>query len=165
YITKRVGRNVFDMTPMVSVIISVFNATRYISETLDAVTAQKFREHEIIVINDGSADTQALVRELAMHLENIVYIRQRNLGPGAARNTGIENARAPIVAFLDADDIWTPDFLTSQYVFLGRNNYDMVYCDAQIFGLRSAYRRTFMETAPSVGEADFNAILDLRCNV
>ncbi len=45
------------------------------------------------------------------------------------------------------------------------NEYDMVYCDAALFGMHSAYRRTFMETAPSEGEANFDSILDLRCNV
>jgi GT2 family glycosyltransferase len=165
FIKKRIGRNVFDAPPKVSVIIPAYNSAPFISETLHSVQAQKFREFETIVVNDGSPDTHALERELSVHIENIVYIRQRNAGAGAARNTGIEHARAPIVAFLDADDLWLPDFLTSQYVFLGRNNYDMVYCDAQLLGMRSAYRKTFMETAPSEGEADFNAILDLRCNV
>ena len=70
-----------------------------------------------------------------------------------------------MIAFLDADDVWMPDFLASQIVFLDRHGFDMAYCDACLFGMNSAYRRTFMETAPSTGECDFNAILDLRCNV
>ena len=98
FIKKRVGRNVFYATPKVSVIIPAYKSAEFIAETLDSVIAQKFREHEIIVVNDGSPDTQTFERQLSRNIENIVYIRQRNVGPGAARNTGIENARAPIVA-------------------------------------------------------------------
>lgn len=164
-ISKRVGSNVSTRQPRVSVIIPAYMSAQYISEALASVLKQKFREYEIIVVNDGSPDSREFEFAIGPHLEEIVYIRQKNAGAGIARNTGIEHARGDIIAFLDADDIWLPDFLPSQFVFLERNNYDMVYCDAVLFGMQSAYRKTFMETAPSVGEANFNSILDLRCNV
>jgi glycosyltransferase involved in cell wall biosynthesis len=165
YFNKRVGRNVFESPPKISVVIPAYNCSEYIAETLDSVLKQKFREHEIIVVNDGSPDSDRIERAIKMRLEDIIYIKQRNAGPGAARNTAIDHARGEIIAFLDADDIWLPEFLASQYVFMERNGYDMVYCDAILFGMRSAYRRTFMETAPSEGEANFESILDLKCNV
>jgi len=165
HISKRVGRNVFDAPPKISVVIPAYNNADVIAETLDSVVGQKFREHEIIVVNDGSPDTEAFERAIRNHLEEIIYIRQRNQGAGPARNTAIEHARGDIIAFLDGDDVWMPDFLASQYVFMNRNGLDMVYCDAMLTGMNSALRRTFMETAPSNGEADFNAILDLSCNV
>ncbi len=164
-ISKRIGRNLFDTPPKISVVIPAYKSAEHIVETLDSVLAQKFREHEIIVVNDGSPDTDQFERAIRTRLEDIVYIRQRNFGAGVARNTAIAHARGEIIAFLDADDIWTPDFLASQYVFMHRHNYDMVYCDADLFGMRSAYRKTFMDTAPSVGEANFDSLLDLRCNV
>jgi glycosyltransferase involved in cell wall biosynthesis len=164
-ISKKVGRNLFDTPPKISVIIPAYNSAEHIVDTLDSVIKQRFREHEIIVVNDGSPDTEQFERSIRSRLDEIVYIRQRNSGAGIARNTGLLHARASTVAFLDADDIWMPDFLASQYVFMGRGNYDMVYCDADLFGMRSAYRKTFMETCPSEGEADFDALLDLRCNV
>ena len=164
-IKKRIGRNVFDTPPKISVVIPAYNNAEFICETLDSVVGQKFREHEIIVVNDGSPDTVQFERAIKMRLEDIVYIKQRNYGAGVARNTAIEHARGGIIAFLDGDDVWLPDFLASQYVFLERHGYDMVYCDANLFGMRSAYRRTFMENAPSNGEADFDSILDLKCNV
>ena len=151
--------------PRVAVIIPSYNTAKYIAETLDSVFAQTYKNYEPIVVNDGSPDTEQFENAILSHLENIVYIRQHNAGAGVARNTGIREARGAIIAFLDADDVWLPDFLTSQYVFLGRNLYDMVYCDAFLMGLNTAYRRTFMQTAPSDGEATFEAILDMRCNV
>ena len=165
YFNKRVGRNVFERPPKISVVIPAYNTADYIAEALDSVFKQKFREHEVIVVNDGSPDTDQLERAIKMRLEDIVYIKQRNTGAGVARNTAIEHARGEIIAFLDSDDIWMPEFLASQYVFMERNGYDMVYCDAQLFGMKSAYRKTFMETAPSEGEANFESILDLKCNV
>lgn len=164
-ISKRVGRNVFDKAPKISIVIPAYNAARFIAETLESVIAQKFREYEIIVVNDGSPDTEQLEIAIRKYLEDIVYIKQHNAGAGVARNRGIEAARGEIIAFLDADDLWLPDFLASQYIYLLRNSYDLVYCDAIMFGNNSVYRRTFMETAPSTGEANFESILDLRCNV
>jgi teichuronic acid biosynthesis glycosyltransferase TuaG len=165
YFSKRVGRNVFEAPPKISVVIPAYNAAQFIAEALDSVVAQKFREHEIIVVNDGSPDTDQLERAIKMRLEDIIYIKQRNAGAGIARNMAIEHARGEIIAFLDSDDVWYPEFLASQYVFMERHGYDLVYCDADIFGMRSPYRRTFMETAPSEGEATFESILDLKCNV
>lgn len=163
--SKRVGRNVLSTVPKISVVMPAYNSANHIVEAIDSVLSQKFREFEIIVINDGSPDTPSLERAIRTRLDEIVYIRQRNAGAAIARNMGIEHARGELIAFLDSDDVWEEDFLTSQYVFLGRNKYDMVYCDAQLYGMRSAYRRTFMETAPSEGEANFESILGLRCNV
>src|SRR5438445_4187602 len=148
HISKRIGRNIFDSPPKISVVIPAYNVAEFICETLDSVLAQKFREHEIVVVNDGSPDTERFERAIRSRLEDVVYIRQRNAGAGAARNTAIEHARGHIIAFLDGDDVWLPDFLASQYVFLERNGLDMAYCDASLFGMQSAYRRTFMETAP-----------------
>ena len=165
YFKKRVGRNVFDTLPKVSVVIPAYNCADTIEETLKGALTQKFREHEIILVNDGSPDTERLERVIRGYLEDIVYIRQRNSGAGVARNLGIEHARGNIIAFLDADDVWMPEYLAAQFVFMQRHDYDMVYCDAQLFGMNSAYRRTFMEDAPSEGEANFDSILDLRCNV
>lgn len=162
---KRVGRNVFGAIPKVSVVIPAYNSADTIEETLHSALGQKFREHEIIVVNDGSPDSDKFERAIRSFLDEIIYIRQHNSGAGPARNLGIAHARGDLIAFLDADDVWMPDYLASQYVYLHRHDYDMVYCDAQLFGMNSAYRRTFMEDAPSVGDANFDSILDQRCSV
>ncbi len=158
------GRNVFSWPPRVSVIIPAYNVAEFIGETLKSVLTQKFKDYEIIVVNDGSPDTPAFERAIHQYRQDIIYVKQPGMGAGAARNTAIRHSRGEIIAFLDGDDIWLPDFLASQVAFLGRG-YDMVYCDAYQFGLRSALRKTFMEAAPSDGEATAEAILDYRCNV
>lgn len=161
----QVGRNVLSAPPKISVVIPAYNVAEYIVETLRSVADQKFREFEIIVVNDGSPDTEVFERMIRFMIDDIVYVRQPNSGAGIARNNAIKHARGDVIAFLDGDDVWLPEFLASQYLFFMNNACDMVYCDAFLTGLNSPYRRTFMETAPSNGVADFNAILDLRCNV
>lgn len=164
-ISKRIGRNVLTAVPRISVIIPAYDVAEYISETLGSVVSQKFREHEILVVNDGSPDSERFERAIGNYLEEIVYIKQDNAGASVARNTGIEHARGEIIAFLDGDDQWMPDFLASQYVFMARNDLDMVYCDAYLFGDNSPLIRRFMETAPSEGPVTPSSLLDLRCNV
>ncbi len=163
-IQVKTGRNVFSWNPTVSVIIPAYNVAEFIGQTLDSVLAQKFTDFEIIIINDGSPDTEQLERGLHQYWQNIVYIKQPALGAGPARNTGIRQARGELIAFLDGDDIWMPDFLASQVAYLGRG-YDMVYCDAFQFGMRSVLRTTFMDGAPSEGEVTVVSLLDYSCNV
>src|SRR3954451_6397022 len=102
-IIKRVGRNTFETPPKISVVIPAYNAAEHICDALRSVAAKKFRDYEVIVVNDGSPDTEKFERAIADHLENITYIRQHNAGAGVARNTAIAAARAEIIAFLDAD--------------------------------------------------------------
>jgi glycosyltransferase involved in cell wall biosynthesis len=90
--------------PQISVIVPVFNGAATLGEAIESIRAQE-AQVEIIVVDDGSTDDTAHVIET---LTDIVAIRQDNLGPAAARNSGLVFARAPLVAFLDDDDLWMP---------------------------------------------------------
>ncbi|MBC7932685.1 MAG: glycosyltransferase family 2 protein [Rubrivivax sp.] len=152
-------------TPAVSVIVAAYNAARFIGETLTSVLAQTFEDYELILVNDGSPDTEELERALEPFRARIVYVMQENRGAGAARNRALREARAPLVAFLDADDQWLPGYLGEQIAFIERGGYDLVYADAMIFGDPSLAGRTFMDTAPSAGEVNFEGLLSGRVNV
>ncbi len=164
-ISKAVGRDVCGDPPKISVVIPAYNVAEYIGETLGSVAVQTFRDYETIVVNDGSPDTERLEKALEPYFGAITYVRQANAGAGAARNAAIELARGEIIAFLDGDDVWLPDYLESQTEFLDVNGLDMAYCDAILFGMPSSKPRSYMDTAPSRGAAGFDAILGLRCNV
>lgn len=151
--------------PKVSIIIPAYNIAKYIEETLKSVFIQTFNNFEIIIINDGSPDTLEFEKALEPFLDKIVYLKIENIGAGAARNFGIEEARGELLAFLDGDDIWLPEFLESQVKFLEDNSYDLVYADALLFGGSAFDGRNFMFDAPSEGEANFESLLDFRCNV
>ncbi len=152
-------------SPVVSVIMPAYNVAPFIAETLDAVAAQTFEAYEVIVVNDGSPDTEALERALAPYSERLVYIHQENKGAGAARNAGLRAARGEFVAFLDADDLWLPDYLGEQLGFIRAGGYDLVYADALLFGDSPLAGRTFMDIAPSEGEVTFASLISGRCNV
>ena len=138
----------FKRSPTVSVIIPAYNASKYIGEAINSVLEQTFASHEVIVINDGSPDTDELEQVLRPHLNHIEYIRQENRGAAAARNTGLRRAKGEFVAFLDADDTWFPEFLKEQIELLTSANVDLVYSDALLFGESPLAGRTFMEVLP-----------------
>lgn len=96
--------------PLFSVVIPLYNKEPHIKGAIDSVLAQKVQDFEIIIVDDGSTDKSAEVVK-GFTDPRIRLIQQENAGVSAARNKGIEKARAEIIAFLDADDEWTPSFL------------------------------------------------------
>lgn len=149
-------------TPAVSVIIPAYNAAKYIGEALNSVFAQTFTSYEVIVINDGSQDTEELERELKRYPESLRYIKQENRGAAVARNTGLRAATGEFVAFLDADDTWLPSFLEKQIEFLKRNNVDLVYADALLSGESPLAGRTFMEMGSAHGDVTPENLLAIK---
>lgn len=160
----KIGRNV-SAAPRVSVVVPAYNIAAYIGETLDSVLAQTYKSYEIILVNDGSTDTIELESALAPYLDDIVYAKQENAGAATARNSAIRLARGELLAFLDGDDVWLPEFLTSQINYLEKNSLEMVYCDALIFGESLFENQTFMQTAPSSGTVSTVSLINTECNV
>lgn len=95
----------------VSVVIPCYNYARFLKSAVDSVLAQDYNEFEVIVIDDGSKDETPEVAKA--YGDKIRYIRQVNQGLSATRNNGIPQCQYPYVAFLDADDEWEPNFLSS----------------------------------------------------
>ena len=138
--------------PKISVIIPAYNVAPYIGETLRSVFAQTFTDFEVIVINDGSPDTEEFERVLTPFRERLRYLKQENRGASAARNAGLRAARGEFVAFLDADDLWLPNYLEDQLAVIRERKCDLVCADALIVGESPDAGRTYfeavMETAP-----------------
>jgi glycosyltransferase involved in cell wall biosynthesis len=116
--------------PLVSVVVPCYNTELYIGEAIDSIVAQDCKPIEIVVIDDGSTDrSMEVVRRFGDRVE---CRRQPNAGIGAARNAGIAIARGKYLAFLDADDIWTPTSLNSRLDRL-RRGADCVYGGVEHF--------------------------------
>lgn len=94
----------------VSVIVPLYNKGQTIQRSLESITAQTFPDFEGIIVDDGSTDSGPEI-VAAYPDPRFRLIRQTNAGPGAARNRGLTEAQAPLVAFLDADDVWHPEYL------------------------------------------------------
>jgi glycosyltransferase involved in cell wall biosynthesis len=104
--------------PLVSVVVPCYNTERYIREAIDSIIAQDCGSMQIVVIDDGSTDrSMEIVRRFGDRVE---CRSQPNGGISAARNTGIAMARGRYLAFLDADDVWTPTSLKSRLDRLGQ---------------------------------------------
>ena len=116
---------------LVSIIIPAFNAEGTIRQTLESVRAQTYRAIEVVIIDDGSSDrTTAIVEEFTANDPRFQLIRQSNAGVGAARNTGISQARGKYIAPLDADDLWMPEKVEKQVACMEQfgDKTGLVYC-------------------------------------
>ena len=150
---------------MVSVIVPTYNTAPFIAETVTSILAQSFTDYEIIVVNDGSPDTLALEAALAPFRDRIHYIVQQNRGLSGARNTGIAAARGELVALLDSDDVWEPDYLQTQVDVLTSRDLAVVYPNAVNFGDPRRTGRLFMDVHPSSGPVTFESLVTQQCNV
>ncbi len=117
--------------PEISVIIPAHNSGDQLANALESVFAQTFRRFEVVVVDDGSTDDTP---EIAGKFPRVRVIRQVCRGPAAARNTGLAHSTAPLVAFLDADDLWMPEKLDIQYRYLQAHpEVGLVYSDLATF--------------------------------
>ena len=152
--------------PSVSVIIPAYNTADYIGPNSGVVWAQSFSDFEVIVINDGSPDTERLEKSIAPFESRIIYLKRDNGGPSAARNTGLRQAQGEYVAFLDSDDIWFTDYLWSQMQVLRQNpGLDLVYTDILLFGDSPFAGKSYMELHSPKGPATFESVLVEDCKI
>ncbi len=148
------SQNAAPAMAVVSVIIPAYNVAPYIGETLDSVFAQTFTNYEVILVNDGSPDTEEFERVLEPYRERIRYFKQENCGASAARNAGLLMARGELIAFLDADDRWSPNYLEEQLSFMRARNCDLVCADALVFGDSHEAGRTYFENVMAAAQPD-----------
>ena len=117
--------------PVVSVVVPVFNARRWIESTLQSALAQTLKKIEVIVVDDGSTDdTAGIVESFIRSDPRVRMIRIQNAGVGAARNTAIKASVGEFIAPLDADDLWDPSKLEKQVRRIRElgDKTGMVYC-------------------------------------
>lgn len=117
------------MNPLISIIIPVFNVEKYIEKCVNSLLDQTYKNIEIILINDGSADNSGAVCEsLAKNDSRIVVLHQNNSGVSAARNNGLDVMKGEFVTFVDSDDYVDSQFIECLYNALSINNADIATC-------------------------------------
>jgi GT2 family glycosyltransferase len=123
---------------MVSIITPAFNAARFVRQTLDSARAQTFTDFELLVADDGSTDeTAAIVHAYTQRDARIRLIRRSHQGVCAARNSAITEARGQLLALLDSDDVWFPEYLAEQ-VEIMRRRPDVAVLSANAINLGGA---------------------------
>lgn len=105
--------------PLLSVLMPVFNAERYVAEAIESILAQTLRDFEFIIIDDGSTDrSPAILSEFARRDSRIRLLSQANTGHSVAMNEGLRRCRGELIARMDADDISRPERFERQVAFL-----------------------------------------------
>ena len=101
------------MESLVSIITPTFNSAKYIAETIQSVQNQTHQNWEMIIVDDCSSDETISIIQKIQNQESRIHlvIQNNNVGPAVTRNKGIELAKGKYLTFLDADDIWFPDFI------------------------------------------------------
>jgi glycosyltransferase involved in cell wall biosynthesis len=121
---------------LISVIMPCYNAAPYLRQAVESVLGQAYRDFELIVVDDGSNDgSPGIAASLVeQHAERMRLFRTEREGPYPARNVGLSRAKGEFVAFLDADDYWTGDFLTKLHAALVDSAAALAYCGWQNVG-------------------------------
>lgn len=117
---------------MISIVMPLFNKEQWVSECIASILNQSYADFELIIINDGSTDNSVEAVKPFLNDTRITLVHQENAGVSAARNAGILKAKHGYIAFIDADDLWHPDYLSICKDVIQQNG------DVAIFG--SAYQ-------------------------
>lgn len=98
------------MGPLISVVIPTYNRAEQVVKAVNSVLSQSYENFEVLICDDGSTDDTKEAVE-SINDKRIIYLKQENKGPGAARNLGLRSAKGELIAFLDSDDSWTSEHL------------------------------------------------------
>lgn len=114
----------------VSVVMPVYNRERYLAAAVESVLSQTYENFELIIVDDGSLDSSVSIAQKyrSMYQDKIRILTQSNQGPSVARNNAIRQSSGDHIAFIDSDDLWSPDKLASQVNLLKRHsNVSFIY--------------------------------------
>ncbi|EMS85285.1 glycosyltransferase family A protein [Leptospira noguchii] len=122
------------MNPLVSIVIPCYNYGRYIHETIESILKQRYKNWEVVIVDDGSND-EYTIEKLKELKKKYTVIKIDRSGPAVARNIGIEAAKGEFILPLDADDMIHSDYLLEAVSVYEKNpSLGIVYCEAEFFG-------------------------------
>jgi glycosyltransferase involved in cell wall biosynthesis len=165
------------MTPEVSIILPTYNRAAFLPQAFASITAQTWVDWQLIVVDDGSTDrTREAVGTLARGCtQKVEYIFRENGGAAAARNSGLDRATAPYVAFFDSDDVWLPEYLERSVRALEANpDVDWVFSPCRVVDFATGteleadtfrmggHPRPFLALRAETREGGLKAITDPR---
>lgn len=139
--------------PAISVIVPVFRTEQYVEQCIKSILHQTFQDFEILCIDDASPDDSLpIIESLAERDDRIKIIRhQSNMGLGAARNTGIKQARAEYVGGVDSDDYVMPEFLAQLHAGTDGGMTDIVVCGIEcLASSNGVLTRSLLDTTVNV---------------
>ena len=145
--------------PAISVIMPVFNGEKHISECLDSLINQSFKDYELIIINDGSTDnTKAICESYSACFKSFSLLDEPNCGVSVSRNKGLDRANGDYVFFMDADDLLSNDCLAFLYEKACATGADLVSAGYQEFDSKTG--NSIVVKSPSDALLDSSKALD-----
>ncbi len=121
-------------SPMITVILPVYNVADYLKECLNSLLKQTYKDFELIVVNDGSTDNSLdIVNQYTDKFEKIIVITQKNKGLSEARNAGYSHIKGKYTYFLDSDDFILPNTFENLVDLAEKNQLDLIKFDAYSF--------------------------------
>lgn len=132
------------MTPLVTVIMPVYNAERYMEQSIESIIAQTYQKWELLIVDDGSTDSSVqIMQEYCSRDRRIQMILSTgNEGVASARNKGIQAAKGEYIAFLDSDDLWKAEKLEIQIHYMQEHNCGFVYSAYDVIDEKNIYQKT-----------------------
>ncbi len=125
----------------ISVILPIYNTSKYLRQCLDSIVNQTLKDIEIICIDDGSTDNSLdIVKEYTAKDPRVKFLTQPNQGQGVARNKGIDLAEGEYIGFVDTDDWIELNMYQKMYTTAIENNCDLVFCNYERFYEKSKKR-------------------------
>ncbi|MDU5920536.1 MAG: glycosyltransferase family 2 protein [Clostridiales bacterium] len=117
------------MNYLISIIVPIYNVDKYLEECIESLKNQTYKNLEIILINDGSADnSEQICREEAKQDNRIVFINKKNGGAASAKNKGLKVAKGDYITFVDSDDFIEPDMIEYMVNTIKKYNSDIIQC-------------------------------------
>ena len=136
------------MDELVSIIMPSYNTAKYISDSIESVIAQTYTDWELIIVDDCSTDDSLKVIRSFNDARIVVLQNEKNSGAAISRNYALREAKGKWIAFLDSDDMWTPEKLEKQIRFMKDNNYSFTFTDYRI--CLDGEWMPYINTAPNV---------------
>lgn len=115
------------MKNIISIVVPVYNAERFLVRTIENIMAQTFEDWELLLVDDGSTDNSRAIMEQYESEKIHCFYCPQNLGPANARNIGLEHAKGRYIAYQDADDLWEKEKLARQLSFMQEHQYAFTF--------------------------------------
>jgi len=153
--------------PLVSIVVPAWGAAHLVGQTLASIQAQDFADWEAIVVDDGAPDDVAgAVAPFAATDPRIRFLATPHGGVATARNRAVAEARAPLIALLDGDDVYRAGYLTQMVAAIDADPaLGLVTCDAVFTGQRSRNDKRFSDYWPQSAAPTLDAVIARRSNI
>ena len=150
---------------LVTIIMPCYNSENYIEDTIKSVLAQKYKEWELIIVDDFSTDNSVkIIENLINNDKRIKLIKSKNnRGAGHSRNKAIKIAEGEYYAFLDSDDLWYPNKLDNQITFMKNNKIAFSYTGYNFISESGEFKNHFLQAKNKIKYSDLLKTNHIGC--